>query len=236
MRNVKNFPSGRTEAFAEAALRFEITASIAGLKKHIYSYITASEEISGRGQEVSTHTHSLMWDTRRKNVGRNLGRILDVLYRFEQRFLSLNLTLKAKLWFRESLKISHMLDSVQLQPKVSVGELTKVKQNTCMSKFSSWFSSTLWSAACLSLSLSLSCRRWHKGTDSSEKSMVTRLVARFTGGSWSSGSRGRGGTLTECLLINLSLQWVGKVTEQGEGGWEVWRRRWEDSEDVQECR
>lgn len=87
----RNSPSGRTKAFAEAALCFEITASIAGLKKHIYSYITASEEISERGQEVGstsahTHTHSLTWDTQRKNVGRNLGRILDVLYRIQQCF------------------------------------------------------------------------------------------------------------------------------------------------------
>lgn len=80
----RNSPSGRTKAFPEAALCFEITASIAGLKKHIYSYITASEEISERGQEVGstsahTHTHTLpdvghseeeCWEEFREDFGR----------------------------------------------------------------------------------------------------------------------------------------------------------------------
>lgn len=61
--------------------------------------------------------------------------------------------------------------------------------------------------------------------------MVTRLVARFRGGTRPPGSRGRGGTLTECLLGNLSLGWGWVVTEQREGEWELWR---EESVDVQE--
>lgn len=74
---------------AAAALCFEIAASVAGLKKHVYSYTTASEEISEKGCELnlrigkSTHTPPT-WDTQKKDVGRNSGRILDVLYRYLQ--------------------------------------------------------------------------------------------------------------------------------------------------------
>lgn len=56
MRNVKCFPCRGTRVkstSAAAALCFEIAASVAGLKKHVCSYITASEEISEKGCEVS---------------------------------------------------------------------------------------------------------------------------------------------------------------------------------------
>lgn len=39
----------KRSTFAAAALCFEIATSIAGLKKHIYSYITVSEDISEKG-------------------------------------------------------------------------------------------------------------------------------------------------------------------------------------------
>lgn len=50
--------------------------------------------------------------------------------------------------------------------------------------------------------------------------MVTRWAMRLGG---SSGTRGRGGTLTVCLLVNLSF-WCWDVIE-GEGVEELWRRR-----------
>lgn len=49
--------------------------------------------------------------------------------------------------------------------------------------------------------------------------MVTRWVMRLGG---SSGTRGRGGTLTVCLLVNVSF-WCREVIE-GEGLEELWRR------------
>ncbi len=136
--------------------------------------------------------------------------------------------------FTQSLQTLNLQNSVQLWPKFSGEGLTKVKQNTCMGMCSS--GCALRPAACLSLSLSASCSGSGRGTDSREKSMVTRLVALFTGGSRSSESRGRGGTLTECLLVNLSFWWGWEVTEQGEGVWELWRTGWEESTDVYKCR
>lgn len=51
--------------------------------------------------------------------------------------------------------------------------------------------------------------------------MVTRLVTDWT---LSSGTRGRGGTLTVCLLVNLSFGGGWEVTERRGGVWELWRR------------
>lgn len=91
----------------------------------------------------------------------------------------------------------------------------QVKVNTCIGMFSS---STLQLPAGLSLSRSLSCRTSERGTDRMEKSTVTRLVARFTDGTRPSAFKGRGGTLTECRLVNC---W--EVSVQLEGLWELLR-------------
>lgn len=93
------------------------------------------------------------------------------------------------------------------------GEWWSREQNTCIGMFSSWLASSpssppVWLAAGLSWSLSLS----GSGTERREKSIVTRLVTRFRGGARPSGSEGRGGMLTECLLVNLPFWRSWEVT------------------------
>ena len=143
-----------------------------------------------------------MWDTQRRRMwGGHTGRVLDILDRCVQ-------TAEYVLVSEEK---HSLLNSVQFQPKVSSGEVRTVKLNTWIGRLSSWFPSV----DCLTLSLS--CSRSSRGTVRREKSMVTRLVAELSGGARCSGSRGRGGTLTECLRVNLSLWWSLEVTEWGEG-------------------
>lgn len=94
------------------------------------------------------------------------------------------------------------------------------KQSTCMGVFSPWVRSA-------AARLFSSCRSG-RGTDSREKSTVTRFAARLAGSTPSSWSRRRGGTLTECLLVNLSLRCV--VMEQGGGQRKLWREEVQVSE------
>lgn len=75
--------------FAAAGLCFEIATSIAGLKQHIYSYFTASEELSSEvnSTSISVKAHTLPdvgHSEEEKNVGRYFVRILDALYRYPQ--------------------------------------------------------------------------------------------------------------------------------------------------------
>ncbi len=152
----------------------------------------------GESTHTHTHTHTPWCGTLRgeKCWGGTLGRLYRYLQTTEGcmfwslNWNSLNYYKSPICWILYNCNQKSLVD-------------TKVKQNTCIGMFSSWFPSTLWPAACLSLSLS--CGRSGRGTERREKSTVTRLVARVRGGTRSSGSRGRGGTLTECLLVNLSL-------------------------------
>lgn len=106
--------------------------------------------------------------------------------------------------------------------RVLRGSIEVHKQSTCMGVFSP----RVRSAAALLFSPS-SCRSG-SGTESREKSTVTRFAARLAGSTPSSWSRRRGGTLTECLLVNLSLRCV--VVDQRGGARELWREEVRASE------
>lgn len=79
----RNSPSGRTKAFAEAALCFEITASIAGLRNTFTVTLQrlrkSVKEARRSAQPPHTHTHTLpdvghseeeCWEEFREDFGR----------------------------------------------------------------------------------------------------------------------------------------------------------------------